>query len=325
MNIPHGKFRISKSETNGPLNLSETIISAQTSEPEWIKEGEFCVDIQELYGVPVKYSLSQRGTVDDFSIIVRYVSSESSDRIQQVLASHLKRVLGLQDDVRSFYRIHSAADEPLSSTFAVLRGLRLMRGTDLYESLICSILSQNNSAVRWNQTARLLMKHYGKRVHFADGTSCYLFPRPEDVAKSTERELQSRTAMGYRAKSVLQVSKMVNNHELDLATLRECNYEESMEILLQLHGVGPKVADCFLLYGAGNLRAAPVDVWIHRIVTELYFRGRRVTRPKTASFLRDRFGIWAGYAQLYLFDYARHHAFGRKGAPNKMSNRVRAS
>jgi N-glycosylase/DNA lyase len=131
--------------------------------------------------------------------------------------------------------------------------------------------------------------------------------------------------MGYRAKSVLHVSRMVNNHELDLARLRECDHEESMEVLLQLPGVGPKVADCFLLYGAGNLFAAPVDVWIHRVVTDLYFNGRKVTRPNTARFLRDRFGIWAGYAQLYLFDYARHHAFGRKNVQNKKSNHVGAS
>ena len=320
MNIPYGKFRISKKETNGPLNLHKTIISAQTSEPEWTKEGEFLVNIQKLHGVPVKCSLSQEGTVDDFSIVVRYLPSQSSERLQEALASHLNRVLGLQDDLLSFYQIHSSAKEPLSSTFAVLRGLRLMRATDLYESLICSILSQNNSAVRWNQIAKLLKRYYGKRVNFADDTSYYLFPRPEDLAKQTERELQLRTGMGYRAKSVLRASRMVDDNELDLASLRERDYEESMEILLQLPGVGPKVADCFLLYGAGNLRAAPVDVWIHRIVTELYFKGRRVTRPRTAKFLRDRFGIWAGYAQLYLFDYARHHAPGRKSAKNIMAS-----
>jgi N-glycosylase/DNA lyase len=306
MDAPYGRFKISSSRINGPLNLRETVLSAQTSEPEWVKEaGGLFTDIQELNDVPVKYSLSQEGTVDDFSIIVRYLSSESGDRSRQVLTSHLRRVLGLNDDVCSFYKTHSAKDEPLSSTFAVLRGLRLMRGINLYESLICSILSQNNSAKRWNQIARLLMKYYGKRVCLPDGTSYYLFPRPEEVARSTVRELQSRTAMGYRAKSVLHVSKMVSNDELNLETLRRCDYEESMEMLLQLHGVGPKVADCFLLYGAGKLCAAPVDVWIHRIVTKLYFRGRKVTRPEAARFLRERFGVWAGYAQLYLFDYAR--------------------
>ena len=98
---------------------------------------------------------------------------------------------------------------------------------------------------------------------------------------------------------------MIADHELNLENFRTQDYEEALETLLQLEGVGPKVADCFLLYGVGKLVAAPVDVWIHRIVTSLYLRGEKTSRSETARFLRDRFGVWAGYAQLYLFDYAR--------------------
>jgi N-glycosylase/DNA lyase len=111
--------------------------------------------------------------------------------------------------------------------------------------------------------------------------------------------------MGYRAKPVVLVSRMIANGELDLTELTKQTYENAVNLLLELPGVGPKVADCFLLYGAGCLEAAPVDVWIHRVVTKLYFRGRKVSRLKTARFLRERYREWAGYAQLYLFDYAR--------------------
>jgi len=115
--------------------------------------------------------------------------------------------------------------------------------------------------------------------------------------------------MGYRAESVVQVSRLIARGQLRLEELAECFYEEAVEILLDLPGVGPKVADCFLLYGVGKLEAAPVDVWIHRIVSKLYFRRKRVSRLKTARFLRERFEEWAGYAQLYLFDYARRTGF----------------
>jgi N-glycosylase/DNA lyase len=111
--------------------------------------------------------------------------------------------------------------------------------------------------------------------------------------------------MGYRAKPVVTISRMILKDELDLSVVANEPYEEAVDLLLELPGVGPKVADCFLLYGAGRLEAAPVDVWIHRIVSKLYFGGGRVSRPKTAAFLRERFREWAGYAQLYLFDYAR--------------------
>ena len=297
-------FEIFKDNVNGPLDLTETVRSAQTSEPEWLKEETSFTDIEELGGVPAKYILNQQGNVDSFSIKVRVISSSMPAQIAGLLRNHLTSVLGLNDDLELFYRTFSH-DEPLSLTFSRLRGLRLMRGTNLYESLICSILSQNNSARLWNRTARLLMQFYGDKVVFPDGTTSFLFPSAGTLAKLKPRELQARTSMGYRAKPVVQVSRLIAGQELQLEDLANQSYEEAMETLLELPGVGPKVADCFLLYGMGRIEAAPVDVWIHRIVTRLYFHHRKVSRPKTARFLRERFGSWAGYAQLYLFDYAR--------------------
>jgi len=121
--------------------------------------------------------------------------------------------------------------------------------------------------------------------------------------------------MGYRARFVVEVSRMVHRNEIRLDELVKCSYEEAFDALLGLHGVGPKVADCFLLYGLGKMEAAPVDVWIHRIVSELYFKGKKITKLVAARFLREHFGDWAGYAQLYLFDYARR---GLVGAPAKV-------
>ena len=156
-----------------------------------------------------------------------------------------------------------------------------------------------------NRTARLLMQHYGAQVEFSDGTSHYLFPTPETLAKCAFRQIRSKTSMGYRAKPVVEVSRMVCKDELRLHEMAKLSYAEAFDVVLDLPGVGPKVADCFLLYGLGKREAAPVDVWIHRIVSELYFKGKKISRLVAARFLRERFKGWAGYAQLYLFDYAR--------------------
>jgi N-glycosylase/DNA lyase len=303
-------FEISRTDAIGPLNLEATILSAQTSEPEWARDGTSFVDIEDLNDIPVKYAVSQAGGVDEFRLQVRAISSVSSDQVAGNLRLHLSRVLGLSDNLESFYSTFSDNAEPLHTTFAKLRGLRLMRGTNLYESLICSILSQNNSALLWNRTARLLMRLYGARVSFPDGATSFLFPKPETLAELSPRELRSKTSMGYRAKPVVQVSRLITAGKLTLDELSKLPYEDAIEVLLDLPGVGPKVADCFWLYGVGGLEAAPVDVWIHRIVTQLYFKDRKVSRLKTARFLRDRFGEWAGYAQLYLFDFARHGGIG---------------
>src|SRR5208282_3781331 len=157
------RFEISSDEVNGPLNLAETIVSAQTSEPEWSRIGEFFTDVELLNDIPVKYTVTQSGTIDDFVIKVNYLGEK---RISKALRAHLEKSLGLQDDLPAFYHKFDLAEEPLSQTFPRLRGLRLMRGTNPFESLICSILSQNNSALLWNRTARLLMRHYGKKFDY---------------------------------------------------------------------------------------------------------------------------------------------------------------
>jgi len=298
-------FEISSEEVNGPLNLEETVLSAQTSEPEWLREGHSFMDIEELIGTPIKYLLIQSGTVDRYKVTVTAIGSMRGNLVEKELRRHLDLVLGLKDDLRAFYDGFSNPDEPLSRTLKPLRGLRLMRGTNLYESLICSILSQNTSARLWNRTARLLMRHYGRKVTFPDHTVYHLFPEPQTVARADAAELRRKTSMGYRAKPVIEVSKSIMSGELVLEEIVKRPYREAFEELLELPGVGPKVADCFLLYGAGRLESAPVDVWIHRIVSETYFRSRKVSRLEAARFLRERFGPWAGYAQLYLFDYAR--------------------
>jgi len=299
---------IPREEVNGPLNLTETVLSGQTAEPEWLRNGEWFTDIEVLDDTAIKYGLTQVGNADDFSIEARVIIGAQSTQTDQTAATvrnHLIEVLGLKDDLNFFYRKFTVDDSVLAKTFRNLRGLRLMRGKDLFKALISSILSQNNSVRLWNRSARLLMKHYGERVDFLDGSHEFLFPQPETLARLNPRSLQSKTAIGYRAKPVVMVSRMIVKDEFDITEIPGQSYEEAKETLLDLPGVGPKVADCFLLYGAGQRLAAPVDVWIHRIVSRFYFAGGNVSRMKTAEFLRERFQDWAGYAQLYLFDYAR--------------------
>jgi N-glycosylase/DNA lyase len=297
-------FQILRADVNGPLNLNETILSAQTSEPEWIKGQESFTDVEMLNETPIKYTLSQTGDVDEFTINVNVLAPKIGDEIIDQLRAHLSHVLGLKDDLSVFYQ-RFASDRQLSPAFSRLRGLRLMRGTNLFESLMFSILSQNSSAQKMNKSARLLMQHYGSKLKFDDGSTHFLFPSADTLAQLTARELRAKTSVGYRAKSIVEVSRLVSEHAIDLDRIAEYPYDAVMKILLGLPGVGPKVADCFLLYGLGRLEAAPVDVWIHRIVSRLYFKHHPVSRLMTARFLRERFGEWAGYAQLYLFDYAR--------------------
>ena len=93
--------------------------------------------------------------------------------------------------------------------------------------------------------------------------------------------------------------------EIDLSDIYRMSYDEAFETILEVPGVGPKVADCILLYGFGFRQAFPSDVWIKRIVSYLYFDGKDIKVEKVREFGMDEFGDYAGYVQLYMFHYAR--------------------
>ena len=93
--------------------------------------------------------------------------------------------------------------------------------------------------------------------------------------------------------------------EMDLSEIPKMSYDEAFETILKVPGVGPKVADCILLYGFNFKEAFPSDVWIKRIVSYLYFDGKDISVPKVREFGMEEFGDYAGYVQLYMFHYAR--------------------
>ena len=91
----------------------------------------------------------------------------------------------------------------------------------------------------------------------------------------------------------------------DFTSLNALDTDAAIETLAQFPGVGPKIANCVLLFGCGRLNSIPVDVWIARGLREIYFRGRDVPLPKLQRFAEKRFGPYAGYAQQYLFHHLR--------------------
>ena len=110
--------------------------------------------------------------------------------------------------------------------------------------------------------------------------------------------------VGYRAKYIINTAKMVQT-DINLKKLAKMKYEKAFETVLELPGVGPKVADCILLYGFGMKQAFPADVWIKRIIEFLYFSKNDLKPQKVREFGMENYGDWAGYVQLYLFHYAR--------------------
>jgi len=134
----------------------------------------------------------------------------------------------------------------------------------------------------------------------------FAFPTPHRLARSHPRTLAA-CLLGYRAPYVRAAARLVSDGHVQLETLAEAPFEDARDCLLQIPGVGEKVADCILLFGLGRTNAFPVDVWIQRAVERLYFHGRPRSRRQIQEFAGARFGPLAGYAQQHLFCYARAH------------------
>ena len=301
----HEEIEISREQISGPLDLEATLLSGQTSEPQWdLVDGGYS-DAEDFRGRAARYRVRQTGTKEEPRLKITITSNDENSSIARTVTDHIVNVLRLRDDLNAFYQTFDPTKgDIISKTIPQLIGLRLMRGNNPFESLISSISTQHNSIVLWTKSVRLIRDTFGPPVRLTDGSTIHLFPKPEALASAKQQDLE-RTGLTYRTRYIIEAARKVRDGELNLEELERQDYETAKTRLMELDGIGPKVADCFLLYGLGKTEAAPVDIWIHRIVRKLYFHGANVSTEKVARFLRARYGPWAGYVQLYLFHYAR--------------------
>ncbi len=184
------------------------------------------------------------------------------------------------------------------------RGLRLLR-QDPWECLATFILSSTKQIVQIQQIVAALCDRFGTPILTdPNGIVFRAFPTPTQVAEASEASLRE-CKMGFRAAHLLACARRVSNGSLDLESLRRRPLEEARAALMDLPGVGPKIADCVLLFALGFQEAFPIDVWVARVLKDHYFAGHPVTLPALRIFAREHFGPQAGYAQQYLFHHIR--------------------
>lgn len=169
-------------------------------------------------------------------------------------------------------------------------GMRILR-QDPWEALVSFILSQNNNIPRIKGIVGRLCKSFGDSI----SNGFYSFPSAERLAVLSENDLAPLRS-GFRAKYILSAAQHVASGEIDLEALRTLPMDEARQKLMTIHGVGPKVAECALLYGMHRLEAFPMDVWMKRAMAAL-FPGKSPTD----------FGEYAGIAQQYIFHYSRNN------------------
>ena len=209
---------------------------------------------------------------------------------------------------RDYSRVKEAIsrDDTMGDAVAFGSGIRLLQ-QDLWETLISFIISANNRIPMIKKVVAFISEAYGEEIRYG-GRSWFSFPGPEKLSCCSLNNLELCKA-GFRCKYILETARLVANGEFDLGKLRTQDREEARRLLVQLPGVGYKVADCTLLFSGTRPDVFPTDVWVKRVMEELYFK-REASFKEIWKFAEDYFGGYAGYAQQYLFYYARENRIG---------------
>ncbi len=181
------------------------------------------------------------------------------------------------------------------------RGIRILK-QEPWELLISYIISANNSIPMIARSINLLSEMYGKQIQY-NGKTFYAFPTPKQLMEAGVEGI-SLCRAGFRCKYIYEAVKMVNTGEIRLEEIAGMDIDNARKELMKVPGVGPKVSDCIMLFSMQKYKAYPVDVWVKR-VTEYFFLGKDVKMKEIQRFAQEKFGDAAGFAQEYLFYYAR--------------------
>ena len=196
-----------------------------------------------------------------------------------------------------------SSDDSLKKAIKFGGGIRILN-QEPFECLISFIISTQNSIPRIKKIIAKMSELFGEKIEF-NGKTYYAFPTCEALAQLNESDL-APLKVGYRAEYILDASKKVKNGEVDLNSLFDTDIQGARKELLKIKGVGPKVADCVLLFSLKKHGAFPIDVWIGRIMRSLYL-GENATMKEILKFSSEKFSDYAGFAQQYLFYYAREN------------------
>ena len=203
----------------------------------------------------------------------------------------------------------SNIDEYLKTSITYGNGIRILK-QDLWETIISFIISANNNIPRIKGIIERISKQYGKEIKWNDETY-YTFPTVEELSKASVQDLRA-LGLGFRDKRVYDTTKMILNKEIDLEQIENSDDIEFIkQELLKLPGVGGKVADCIMLFALNKFEVFPIDVWVRRVMNELYIKNEdetKVDKKEIEKLAQEKYANLAGLAQQYLFYWKREGA-----------------
>lgn len=276
--------------TNNHLNLEYTLECGQAFRWKKLEDGFYYGVVGDTFmrirqdGNVFTYDTTP--TPDNYAIIAKYFGLDSDEDYSTLIATICKNDPVMTEATERYY------------------GLRLLR-QEPWETLVSFILSAHNNIPSIARSVQAISKKYGQPLVLGRYRS-YTFPSPAVLAQATEAELNTELGAAYRGKFILDTTNRILEQKINLEDYRPMPYPFAHGALTNFPGVGPKVADCVLLFSLDKREAFPVDVWIQRAMNAWYFGGKETSLRDIHRLATARWGDQAGYAQEFIYIHARN-------------------
>ena len=255
-------------------------------------------------GVTTKCVINVEKTKSKIVFDVKPFSKMSDEDIK----NHIIHYFDLDRDYSKLRKKIANVDDNLKVATKYGKGIRILN-QELWETIISFIISANNNIPRIKGIIERMSEKYGKKTSF-NGKTYYSFPTPKELSKATVEDLR-KLGLGFRDKRIYETTKLIASGEVDLKILYKLNTADARDKLLELQGVGPKVADCILLFSdLKRFDVFPIDVWVRRVMNELYIHNKdenKVSKKEIEKIANEKFGDYKGLAQQYLFYWKREN------------------
>ena len=220
-----------------------------------------------------------------------------------------KGYFDLDRDYKSIKKEIGDASPELRDIIEENNGIRLLN-QDFFETLISFIISQNKQIPHIKQLVKRISEKYGNYLGTINNEKYYSFPSPKVLGTITEESFREMKT-GFRAPYLADAVEKISSGYLCEKTFKNLNEEQARKKLIEIKGVGEKVANCVMLFSLGYRDAFPIDVWIKRIMESVYFNGEDTSKERIAEFAKEKYGEYGGYAQQYLFCFGRDNKVGK--------------
>jgi len=262
-----------------------------------------------------RWNLQEDGSYTGvFSENVLNVKQEDQNIIIEGLCKNniketVEEYFDLKRDYRKIKEKLAKIDKNMETSVKYGQGIRLL-SQDLWETILSFIISANNNIPRIKGIIERLSQTYGNSINWR-GKKYYTFPSAQQLKDVTIKEYRN-LGLGFRDKRLYETTQMIVNKQLDLEVIQK--NPDTFQVrkqLLTLSGVGPKVADCILLFSTlKRLKVFPIDVWVRRVMNDLYIQEPNenlVSQKQIERIATEKFGDLAGLAQQYLFYWRREN------------------